>query len=122
MLVEAQLGPKPYYKREQAEYEADLSSKKAGFLSTWGVGRTQPAVRLAVLCSIRAETKRNEQGELTRFGEQGWQDASILDPSLKGVRMPTIEKDPVEANTTSALLYDEVCCLVSSLLPLPNER
>lgn len=66
MLVEAQLGTKPGYQREQAEYEADVSSMKAGFLSTWGVGRTQPAVHsIPFLFRASAEQER----KLMKIGE-----------------------------------------------------
>lgn len=44
-------------------------------LSTWGIGRTQPA---------------------------SWVDASVLSPELKGVRMPTHEEGPKEVNKNSA--------------------
>lgn len=81
MLCEAQLGRKPFYKREQAEYEAAASCSQAGFLTTWGIGRTQPA---------------------------GWEDAEALSPELKGILMPSITKPPAkDVNQSSSLLYDE---------------
>ncbi|KAM0747164.1 PARP-domain-containing protein [Meredithblackwellia eburnea MCA 4105] len=80
MLVEAQLGPKPFYLREQAEYDAGESCKKAGMLATWGIGRTQPSA---------------------------WEDAGKLHADLKGVLMPSTTVPPKEANKTSSLLYDE---------------
>jgi hypothetical protein len=118
MLVEAQLGPQPFYQREQAEvrpfrrppastlsrytpfrptqYEADVSCKKAGFLATWGVGRTQPAVSRLILPSMFAYYPRS-LAPLSHV--QGWQDASVLSPELEGVQMPSIEKEPLEKNS-----------------------
>ncbi|KAL8281269.1 hypothetical protein RQP46_006303 [Phenoliferia psychrophenolica] len=92
MLIEAQLGPEPFYRREVAEYEAEESCRKSKMLATWGIGRTQPAK---------------------------WEDAGQLDPELKGVMMPSLTLPPHQANTTSSLLYDEfiTCQLLLSEIP-----
>lgn len=65
----------PTDESQYPQYEAAELSKKAGMLSTWGIGRTQPA---------------------------SWVDASVLSPELAGVRMPTPDEGPEEVNQKSA--------------------
>lgn len=59
LLCEAQLG-NPMYEQGDADSRAAQNSKKAGAIATKGVGKTAP-------------TK--------------WEDASIIHPQLKGVKM-----------------------------------
>jgi hypothetical protein len=46
MLVEAQLGEYPFYRLTETNVHAAKASQDDGYLSTWGMGRTRPSVRM----------------------------------------------------------------------------
>lgn len=80
LLCEAELG-NPALKLTNADYNAGDRAKEAKCLSTWGVGQTAPA---------------------------GWKDASCINASLKGVKIPDLTNIPGPSNEPDAyLLYNE---------------
>ncbi|EXJ83756.1 hypothetical protein A1O1_07382 [Capronia coronata CBS 617.96] len=81
LLCEAELG-KPSLRLIHSDYEAASRAKKAGSISTWGVGKTAPVQ---------------------------WKDASCVHKSLKGVSMPDVASVPPgpSGESHASLLYNE---------------
>ncbi|KAL2419796.1 Poly [ADP-ribose] polymerase 2 [Exophiala dermatitidis] len=81
VLCEAELGADPL-RLAHADYDAGERAKKAGSISTFGMGRTVP---------------------------QRWKDASCINKGLKGVKMPDVVTKPAgpSAEPNASLCYNE---------------
>jgi poly [ADP-ribose] polymerase len=79
LLCEAELG-KPPLKLKNSDYNAGEEAKKAGCISTLGVGQTAP---------------------------QKWKDAGCIHENLKGVLMPDVSVQPGASSEDAYLLYNE---------------
>lgn len=92
MLVEAQLGPLPFYQCRTGDNHAEQNSRAADMLSTWGVGRTQVSVGNFLVVF----TQRKIDDEVFQ-----WEDASSLAPELSGVMMPSRTVAPTDRDFSS---------------------
>ncbi|KAL2394732.1 Poly [ADP-ribose] polymerase 2 [Exophiala dermatitidis] len=81
LLCEAELGADPL-RLAHSDYDAGERAKKAGSISTFGMGRTVP---------------------------QRWKDASCIHQGLKGVKMPDVVTKPAgpSSEPNASLLYNE---------------
>ncbi|OHW98329.1 PARP-like domain-containing protein [Colletotrichum incanum] len=80
LLCEAELGD-PMQKLTDSSYNAGETARANGMWSTWGQGRTGPSQ---------------------------WKDASCVNPSLKGIKMPDVSVKPGDTNIPGAWLqYNE---------------
>lgn len=84
LLCEAELGH-PMHERLDFQYEAAEKAKERGKWSTHGKGATGPSI---------------------------WQDAECLHSSLKGVKMPSVERAPPGPTGVNgaSLQYNEYIC------------
>ncbi|KAK6528039.1 hypothetical protein TWF281_009296 [Arthrobotrys megalospora] len=91
LLCEAQLGD-PMYELTNADYYAAENSKKAGCMSTFGMGKTAP---------------------------NAWMDAGEVHEDLKGVKMPNPENLTGNSNVKGAYLqYNEYICYSTAQIKL----
>ncbi|KAK6505092.1 hypothetical protein TWF481_007014 [Arthrobotrys musiformis] len=91
LLCEAQLGD-PMYELTNSDYYAAENSKKAGCMSTFGMGKTAP---------------------------KGWMDAGEVHEDLKGVQMPNPENKTGDSNVKGAYLqYNEYICYSTAQIKL----
>ncbi|KAK6345248.1 hypothetical protein TWF718_007174 [Orbilia javanica] len=91
LLCEAQLGD-PMYELTNSDYYAAENSKKAGCMSTFGMGRTAP---------------------------KAWMDAGEVHEDLKGVQMPNPENKTGDSNVKGAYLqYNEYICYSTAQIKL----
>ncbi|XMA12722.1 hypothetical protein WAI453_005513 [Rhynchosporium graminicola] len=80
LLCEAELG-NPKLELTDASYTAGEDAKAKGMISTWGMGMTGPKI---------------------------WKDAEVINPSLKGVKIPDISSPPDHTGVPGAyLMYNE---------------
>ncbi|RVD82557.1 uncharacterized protein DFL_006979 [Arthrobotrys flagrans] len=91
LLCEAQLG-NPMYELTNSDYYAAENSKRAGCMSTFGMGKTAP---------------------------KGWMDAGEVHEDLKGVQMPNPESRTGDSNVAGAYLqYNEYICYSTAQIKL----
>ncbi|KAF3919977.1 hypothetical protein AA313_de0209398 [Arthrobotrys entomopaga] len=91
LLCEAQLGD-PMLELTNADYDAANNAKKAGCLSTFGMGKTAP---------------------------KAWIDGGEVHENLKGVKMPDPSVTPGDSNVAGAYLqYNEYICYSTTQIKL----
>ncbi|KAF3296792.1 hypothetical protein TWF132_009302 [Orbilia oligospora] len=91
LLCEAQLG-NPMYELTNSDYHAAENSKKAGCMSTFGMGKTAP---------------------------KKWMDAGEVHEDMKGIQMPNPEDRTGDSNVKGAYLqYNEYICYSTAQIKL----